>query len=513
MQRRHGLVAAVGLWITAAAAQDYRPIPVEPVEIGDTPQFFVDDYLVDNRWAVRFGDESREMVLRVFHPPKKHPANPLYLAERTEPASAPQGGPSWFSVLRDEKTGLFRMWYQDNVPVPGVVPGQGKKVYTTAVCYAESKDGLHWVFPKLGLIEWRGSTDNNAVWRGLEGRGGGTEQQILTQVPEEAKRGYRYLMVTLSKGIHLIGSHDGIHWDRASATKLHGMASDFPNNVVWDPEHREFVMYCRAKQVYRVGRGDILDTGESRRIARMASKELWTEWRDQPTNIIVADELDNVEAFNHFYAMMVQRHAGIYWGFLHPFKWNTDIHVELAWSRDSIRFDRLPTRPKLIALGPLGSWDSGLVFTAYEWVEVGDEWWLYYAGWDGPHGARENLDRGKWRRGGIGLVTLPRERLISMRGPRNGGVIVTRRLRWPGGGLAINADARQGEIRVRVSDELRRLVPGFDYKDCATFAGDALAHAVTWAGADLDTLKGKVVRLEFYVKNADIFTFRATRGR
>ncbi len=34
----------------------------EPLDIGHTPQFFVDDFIVDNRWSLK---PKREEVLRV----------------------------------------------------------------------------------------------------------------------------------------------------------------------------------------------------------------------------------------------------------------------------------------------------------------------------------------------------------------------------------------------------------------------------------------------------------------
>ena len=33
----------------------------------------------------------------------------------------------------------------------------------SVVCYAESKDGLHWEKPSLGICEYNGSTDNNII--------------------------------------------------------------------------------------------------------------------------------------------------------------------------------------------------------------------------------------------------------------------------------------------------------------------------------------------------------------
>jgi hypothetical protein len=376
---------------------------------------------------------------------------------------------------------------------------------------------LDWVLQKLGLFTRNGSKDNNIVWLGMNGRQAG-ELQILTQVPEDARRGYRYLMLYLAAGgIQLIGSHDGIHWDKSSNQRIHAMPSDFPNNILYDPVGQEYVMYCRAKTRYLVGGNrdangklrDVLDVGESRRVARLANKELWGEWKGDPQQILQTDELDNIEGYTAIYAFTAQRYGDIVWGFTHPFRWNNWMHAELAFSRDGLRFDRLPTRPKLIARGPEGSWDSGMILTAYNWVEVGDEWWLYYNGWDGPHGRREMEELGRWRIGGVGLATIRKEGFISMRGPPNGGVVCTRQIVWPGGGLFVNADAHAGELKVRISDEKRKVMPGFDYKDCITFSGDKTTHEITWQGASLDSLKGKVIRLEFYLKGTDLFTFRA----
>ncbi|NQT16731.1 MAG: hypothetical protein HQ582_28500 [Planctomycetes bacterium] len=95
-------------------------------------------------------------------------------------------------------------------------------------------------------------------------------------------------------------------------------------------------------------------------------------------------------------------------------------------------------------------------------------------------------------------------------GYESGGVICTRRILWPGGRLVVNADAREGEVRVRVSDEKRKVLPGFDYGDCTPLGGDGVAQEVSWQNATIESLAGKTVRLEIFLKNADVYTFRAT---
>ncbi len=200
--------------------------------------------------------------------------------------------------------------------------------------------------------------------------------------------------------------------------------------------------------------------------------------------------------------MPARAHAGITFGFLWSFKLNSDIWTELAWSRDGLTFERLQARPRLLDPGPPGAWDDGMVFGSPDWIEVGDEWWLYYAGWDGPHGIPE-------RDGSIGLATLRKEGFVSLRGPRGGGVVCTRTLRWPGGDLLVNVDAHAGEMRVRVSDERRRPMAGYDYADMPAFAGDRGALPVKWGDRSLEALKGQTVRLEFQLREADLYTFRA----
>jgi len=477
------LFAALSLGVLSHTAFAQSPeIPAEPVAIGAETQFVFDRYIIDNVWAIRYKSEA---VQRVFHPPEKHPSNPIIAGDGGCP-----------SVLRDEQTGSFRMWYQ--TWKPSEKEGESGSY---AIAYAESDDGVAWKRPTLGLLEWKGTKENNIVWKGLDGKRG--SQVFMLDLPEEAKRGYRYVMLWGGRGgSHLIGSQDGLTWDRASDTVVASMHSDTTNAIVYDTRRREYVMYCRPKHIFRTFRGDVIDTGASRRVARMSSKELWTKWSGEPQTIFVPDEQDAKERFHFFYGMPVRYHAGVYFGFVWPFKMNTDIHTELAWSRDGVRFERLSDRPKFIAQGPQGAWDDGMVFAGSHWVEVGDQWWFYYAGWDGPHQSKD-------RSPGIGLATMRKEGFISMHGPRRGGVLCTRKLIWPGGELRINAQADQGQLKVRLSDAQRKVIPGFDYGDCIPFTGDSVSHAVQWKNGSVADLAGQTIRVEFYLENADLYTFRA----
>lgn len=457
-------------------------LPTEPVSIGHEPQFVFDNWIVDNHFALKYKTQTVE---RVFHQPEKFSGNPV-IADR--------GG--YLIVQRDEATGKFQLWYQDST-IPAEKGESGKK----ALAYVESDDGAHWKLPEFNQFEWRGTNQNNIVYRGFKQRGVGGPNLVLA--PDKDRQGYRYLLsYTGAGGLRLVGSHDGIHWNSASDTAIAHMHSDTQNAVVYDPRRAEYVFYGRAKHIYRTFRGDVIDTGASRRVARMSHPQLWEKWPSRPQQILIPDELDAKERYHFFYGMPTVYQHGLYWGFLEPFRMNTLIHTELAWSRDGVQFQRLPWRPKLIDLGPDGAWDDSMVFACSHWIEVGDEWWIYYAGWDGPHESRE-------RTPGIGLCKVRKEGLISLHGPQGGGVVVTRSLVWPGGDLMLNADASKGELQVRVSDENRKPIAGFDYGDATALTENSVAHSFRWKEKSLHELKGKSIRLEIFLRDADLYTFRA----
>lgn len=484
--------------ITAISLVGHLPasgqVPEEPVVLEQgVPQFFVDDWLVDDRFAIK---SKRNAVVHVARPPQKHAANPVYT-----------GDSGYLSVARHPETGKFQLWTQvhESVPEP-----EGNFSSRYAIAYAESDDGLSWKAPNLGLFEWKGTRDNNIVIRGPRNARASGPQLLLT-LPEEDRRGFSHVMTFRTggagkenDGIRLIGSHDGIHWDSASGVRLKHLHSDTLNSIVYDAERKRYLMTCRAKDRYRRFNGAMIDTGASRRISVLSSDELWTEWEGSPTTLLIPDEIDAEEDFHFFYGMPMHHYAGIYWGFLWVFRMNDPIHTELVTSRDGIHWKRAPKRQPLIPRGPENSWDDGMTFGGPHWVELGDEWWFYYAGHDGAHESKD-------RTAAIGLATCKKERLVGLRGPAGGGgVVVTRRIEWPGGDLFLNTSPfveDESRVTVRVSDAIRDPFDGYDHDDCLPITGDSVRQRVSWQdGRTMKDFAGQTVRLEIFLENADLFT-------
>ncbi len=95
-----------GFLHTSLVAQEPEPIKIKP----GVSQFIFDSHLVDNHWAIRY---KKQAVTRVFHPPVRHPDNPLAGFAGQKPSYC------WVVKDTDPNSGkaVFRMYYQANFQV------------------------------------------------------------------------------------------------------------------------------------------------------------------------------------------------------------------------------------------------------------------------------------------------------------------------------------------------------------------------------------------------------------
>ena len=65
---------------------------------------------------------------------------------------------------------VYRMYYRGSSDPSYTMKSQlrpGEQItaaHPQYACYAESRDGITWTRPSLGLFEFNGSKDNNIVW-------------------------------------------------------------------------------------------------------------------------------------------------------------------------------------------------------------------------------------------------------------------------------------------------------------------------------------------------------------
>jgi hypothetical protein len=468
------------------------PLGQRTVALG-VPQMLADDHLIENRFDTSMSSAS---VPHVFHPPRRQ-AEPLLVPDRPWEQGS---GLHYPGVLFDPHLGRFRMYYTLHKADTGP---QGYPVGRYFLAMAESEDGLQWDKPSLGLHSWGDEKQTNIV---LAGRNevhtahvhtAGGEATNPGTVPERFLRGHRYVMYHGDFGSWLATSDDGVHWEQAQQVVANRI--DCYQTISYDEERDELVSFVRNKLIFGSVRKFPEDVwGNTRAVSRLSGPDWWREWDRMPISVLLPEAGDG----HRFYGMPTFRYGGLYWGFLHHlYERPQRMDVELAFSRDGLHWQRAPGGERLLPTGVAGRWDAGMILSSDRVVEVGDEWRLYYSGCDAYHDAPK-------LRSCVGLASLRKEGFVSVRAGEADSYLLTRPLQWPGGRLAINAAAR-GFVQVRVTDHRRRTIPGFGHDDGAVFRGDAIRHPVRWREADLASLAGETIRLEFKFGQADLFAFVA----
>src|SRR3954469_16993191 len=90
-------------------------------------------------------------------------------------------------------------------------------------CHAESRDGIHWVKPDLGLFERGGSKANNIVLAGMSQFSHNFCPMIDPRPGVRADERFKALAGTSRTGLHAFASADGVRWrklfDKAVITR------------------------------------------------------------------------------------------------------------------------------------------------------------------------------------------------------------------------------------------------------------------------------------------------------
>ena len=400
----------------------YAIVPTKPLDIGNQRQLLLDNYVVEDVRACR----------RKVHQPTKHLSNPLF-------STGPDGlNPDWtapyLSVIRDDDTGLYRLWVASNILVEQPTPPGF--YWLSRGRYFESSDGLQWRAPSLGLVESDGSKANNIFLGGQEFT---YDSLGVSQSPAKWRQRGRYLMlynrapagrdphpelIAGGQELRLAFSDDGVRWTDQKENPIFRGQSDTSNNLTYNHERGVLMSYRRPP----------INAGEIRRIAYSESADLvhWT----QPEQAVVPDELDPYS----LYCMPVMRYQGVYLGFLHmfyhrpPFDRETPrpkdmkIDVQLAWSRDGRHWERHPQRPIFLETGPRGSYDEGRVYAGKGLIEREDRVDIYYTGHESRHISKE-VEPGDNH---LCLASLRRDGFVSLEAPDEGNILGSSG-KWGGG--------------------------------------------------------------------------------
>ena len=445
------------------------------------------------------------------------------------------------SVLR-ESDGLWRMWYL------------GEPVYCEY--YATSSDGLTWERPELDLVspEVRGDlTGANAIMcryqcdangRCLVG-GSGPEgfcvlDAELTPHPA-AKR--RFTTMYLA-GVHGPGgpvsgmcvahSDDGIHWVADEHNPVIREWRDTSSVVLFDTRIGKYVWYGRpaayaspathANRLLARSESDdlvhwtpdqtILDTDELDADAfelldeaalrsgteTASAKERADAWAALTEGAVTESEMPLVRGRNRqWYGITVFPYADLYLGLAWMYDLPTgEMWTELIHSYDGIDWRREAIRRPFFPRTP----GTCCCTMASPPVAVGDELRLYDSIMARNHHGvpAPNVEPG------IRVWSVRRDRWVAYSADRHRGELLTQVMPRPSH-LTLNAAiARDGSVRVEVTDAHGKALPGLGLAESQPLTGDDLALVPTWSsGTRVVEAAEEQIRLRVVARHAQLF--------
>ena len=88
--------------------------------------------------------------------------------------------------------------------------------------------------------------------------------------------------------------------------------------------------------------------------------------------------------------------------------------------------------------------------------------------------------------------------------------MTTHPLIFEGDELEINySTSAAGSVRVEIQDWEGGFLSGYGLDDCRSLTGDEINGVVVWnGGTSVASLSGKLVRLRFVMKDADVYSIR-----
>lgn len=437
-------------------------IPLEPEKVGSRLEPFVDDHLID-----RLVGSAR---LEVQQP---EPKELVFTADKPWEGNTS----AYYTLFQDGDR--YRMYYRG----AHFDESTKKEAHREVTCYAESRDGIHWNRPELGLFEFDGSKRNNIVWDGPGTHNFTPFLDTNPACPPDAK--YKALAGEGRPGLSAFKSADGIHWSRMNeAPVITKGAFDSQNLAFW---HGHAGIYREYHREFRVIR-DIM-TGTS------ADFLNWTD----PVFITIAGA-----PRQHLYTNAIMpyfRAPHILIGFPTRFlPEHEQVEPTFMASRDGYSFRRYEEAviPRTAPKDRDGNRSNYMTWGLLQLPGHNGELSVYgtEAYYTGP-GSR--VRRFAYRLDGF----------VALHAGSEAGEAITRPIRFDGSRLVLNARTNpSGTIRVELQDADGVPLTGFRASEAKAFQGDQTALTVSWPDGELASLAGRAVRLRFLLENADLFSFR-----
>jgi len=453
------------------------------VNIGNSRELFVDHFMIE---------KLKNVQLRLHHPRQEGIA--LEFAKPWEKKFS-----AYITVIQDNE--IYRMYYR------GMPESTQKGDYHAVTCYAESKDGIKWTKPDLGIFEVNGTKKNNVIL--IEEPFTHNFSPFLDTKPGVPKsERFKAVAGTEKSGLFGFVSSDGIHWKKLKEEPIFTKGLfDSQNVVFWSESENCYVCY------FRTWTGDGY-TG-FRTISRTTSSDLltWTEpvqmeFGDTPMEQLYTNATTPYSRAPHIYLAMPKRFfpdkAALSEEVSKKLVDNPNYRVAssdavLMSTRGGKKYDRIFMEAFIRPGETARDWVARDNTPALGIVMGNDrELFLYRL----SHYAQPTVH--------VSRYSLRLDGFISVSSPFKGGELITKPFTFSGKSLEINfASSAAGGVQVEIQDNNGNPILGFTLGDCPEFIGDEISHVVRWKnGADVSELAGKPIKLRFVMKDADLYSLK-----
>lgn len=415
---------------------------------------------------------------------------------------------SLYTTVIEEK-GVIRLWYicRDSHNRPNLA-------------YAESRDGVNWTKPNLGLVDYEGSRENNLV--GVPSLDGAVFRDPHARPGEE----YVYVGHVHGEGVFRYVSPDGLRWRRDRQALL-DFRADTQNVGFWDARIGRYVLYLRGwkladrweNRLRRVVRLTATTLAEPIRLARSGRGDNPTRPDDLPRivdelpTVLEADQNDppGTDVYNlsaQTYPLDPRWYVGFPSFFLRERHISDGrLEVHMVGSRDGIHWHRYDRSP-YVRLGLADSQAANMVFIGPGIISRGDELWQFGTGFRNRHG---EVEMRKERADGAIFRHVQRvDGFVSIDFDLNGGVCEMKPVNVTGDQLALNVDTTAlGDLRVELRSPDGAPIRGYSIGDCDALRTNATGAVVTWRGrSSVTSLRGREVRIVFRGSRTKLYSFR-----
>ena len=454
-----------------------------PVNIGSRRELFIDHYLAD----------TFENVRQVLNAPE-HESTVLTFDKPWEGRYC-----GYVTVFRDGD--LYRMYYRG-------LPESGKDGSNNEVtCCAESRDGIQWTKPELGLFTSRGNAANNIVLADHAPYSHNFAPFHNTRPGAPAEEKYLAVAGTSETGLSAFASPDGYHWKMLHEGMIREGAFDSQNVAFWSDTEQCYVCYFRTWSEGGFGGHRWISRCTSADFTTWSAPEVMNAGAAPPEHMYTNQTTPYYRASHIYIALAARfmperrvvseedaRKLGIEGDYFKDCSDNV-----LMTSRGGNVYDRTFMEGFIKPEIGLENWTSRTNYPAWGIVATGEtEMSCYIQHNYGQPTAR--LDRYSLRPDGF----------VCIRAGYDGGTFTTKPILFTGSSLYLNfSTSAAGSIRVALLNPDGTPVDGYNAETCQEIIGNMLDRPVQWEnGADIGAFAGTPLRLRFHMKDADLYAIQ-----